>query len=88
MRLIPPIPNARISQRFGEHPAWYAPYGLAGHEGLDLAVPTGTPVRAAHDGTATVRLGSNYGHLSRCNQAGRYAYAHLSRTWTGRWCGR
>ena len=56
MRLIPPIPNARISQRFGEHPAWYAPYGLAGHEGLDLAVPIGTPVRVAHDGTATVRL--------------------------------
>jgi len=81
MRLIPPIPNARISQRFGEHPAWYAPYGLAGHEGLDLAVPTGTPVFAAHDGTATVRLGSpTYGHyVTVQSEQVDTLYAHLSR---------
>ena len=81
MRLIPPIPNARISQRFGEHPAWYAPYGLAGHEGLDLAVPTGTPVFAAHNGTATVRLGSpTYGHyVTVQSEQVDTLYAHLSR---------
>ena len=81
MRLLPPIPNARISQRFGEHPAWYAPYGLAGHEGLDLAVPTGTPVFAAHDGTATVRLGSpTYGHyVTVQSEQVDTLYAHLSR---------
>jgi hypothetical protein len=81
MRLIPPIPNARISQRFGEHPAWYAPYGLAGHEGLDLAVPTGTPVFAAHDGTATVRLGSpTYGdYVTVQSEQVDTLYAHLSR---------
>jgi len=45
-----PCPSARISQRFGENPASYAAYGLAGHEGLDLAALSGTPVFAAHAG--------------------------------------
>ena len=47
MNLLRPLPslgnNERIvSQRFGENPDFYAP--LAGHEGIDLACPVGTPV--------------------------------------------
>lgn len=78
--MIHPLPSGVVSQRFGEHPAWYAPYGLAGHEGLDLAVPTGTPVFAAHDGTATVRLGSpTYGnYVTVQSEAVDTLYAHLS----------
>jgi len=32
-----PIPGARVSQKFGENPAWYPKY--AGHPGVDLATP-------------------------------------------------
>jgi len=40
-----------VSQWFGEHPENYAPYGLAGHEGLDYAVAEGSSVLAAQAGT-------------------------------------
>lgn len=51
--LLLPIPAGtiyRLSQGFGEHPADYAVYGLAGHNGLDYAAQRGTPVLAAHAG--------------------------------------
>jgi hypothetical protein len=76
-----PVPGARVSQPFGAHPGTYAAYGLAGHEGTDYAVPIGTPVRAAHDGTATVRLGSaTYGnYVTVQSEQVDTLYAHLSR---------
>ena len=71
----------RITQYFGENPAFYRPFGLNGHEGLDVAAPVGTPVTAMHAGIVTV--------LSAPASYGRYAtveadwgltlYAHLSR---------
>lgn len=75
-----PVPGARLSQPFGAHPGTYAAYGLAGHEGLDFAVPIGTPVYAAHDGTAAVRLGSpTYGnYVTVQSEAVDTLYAHLS----------
>ena len=53
--LQPPITGApRISQRFADNPPMYTPYGLAGHPGLDYAVPTGTVIRAPLAGTCYI----------------------------------
>lgn len=39
-----------ISQYFGTNPEIYKPFGINGHNGWDIAMEDGTPVRAAHDG--------------------------------------
>jgi len=39
-----------VSQEFGENPQMYRMNGLAGHNGIDYAVPVGTPVRAPISG--------------------------------------
>lgn len=39
-----------ITQRFGENPASYIKFGLAGHSGIDYGVPIGTQVAAAAPG--------------------------------------
>lgn len=39
-----------ITQRWGEHPEWYARFGLPGHNGIDFGVPAWTPLRAPVDG--------------------------------------
>jgi hypothetical protein len=77
--LIPPTPGARVSQRFGENPAGYAPYGLAGHEGVDFAVAVGTPIRAAHSGVAYPLNSPTYGRaVSVVGDPYTTLYAHLS----------
>jgi murein DD-endopeptidase MepM/ murein hydrolase activator NlpD len=43
-------PKWPINQRFGEHPEWYGPYGLPGHEGIDFAVPLNQPIFSMLDG--------------------------------------
>jgi hypothetical protein len=40
----------RLSQGFGENPDMYAKYGYKGHNGMDWACPTGTPILAPHSG--------------------------------------
>ncbi len=43
-----------ITQWFGENPASYARFGLAGHNGLDYGAPLGSPILSAHAGTCQV----------------------------------
>ena len=44
----------RISQKFGENPALYAPFNMKGHNGVDFAIPVGTPIFAPCDGKVKV----------------------------------
>lgn len=47
-----PLEQIRITQRFGENlNTFYKQMGLLGHNGIDYALVTGTPVYASHDGT-------------------------------------
>jgi len=82
MRLTHPLGPGewRVSQRFGENPAYYQPLGYAGHEGVDFACSVGTPVYAAHDGLAVhMPYSSGYGRYLRIeNMEGQTTYAHLS----------
>jgi murein DD-endopeptidase MepM/ murein hydrolase activator NlpD len=91
--LIWPLPDhrRRLTQRFGENPAYYARFDLAGHEGLDIAAVEGDPVYAAHAGEALAyhaprsygtyvqvvgeTLLTLYAHLSRALRAGEHVQA-------------
>jgi murein DD-endopeptidase MepM/ murein hydrolase activator NlpD len=80
--IFSPLPaTPLITQGFGQNPADYAAFGMAGHNGIDFGIPEGTLIYAPHDGVATVKdEGSqNYG-LSVTIDDGkrRSALAHLS----------
>lgn len=45
----------RLTQKFGENPAYYKQFGFAGHEGVDWGLPDGTPVTACARGTVVRR---------------------------------
>ncbi len=45
-----PLDSGTVTQRYGENPDRYAPWGLRGHNGVDIAVPVGTQVKAVADG--------------------------------------
>jgi hypothetical protein len=72
-----------ISQQFGENPGAYRQYGLAGHNGLDIALPVGRKVYVAGDGVVTVAEThgtSSYGRQVRIqHEEALTIYAHLSR---------
>lgn len=84
-------PNARISQVFGERPDYYGQFlvrdwdgqlkPLRGHEGVDWALPIGSPIYASLAGRVSlVSEGGNYGKQIRIT-AGDFTliYAHLSK---------
>lgn len=83
IKLARPLPLGQglVSQWFSEHPEWYKRFGLAGHNGVDYAVPVGTTVLAMHAGI--IEVGSDppgYGNYVRV-VGGQYTtlYAHLER---------
>jgi len=70
-----------VSQKFGEHPEWYVPYGLAGHEGWDFPCPVETPTFATHDGWIDPKWRDEYGNSVRVYGEGFVTFhAHLIRT--------
>lgn len=56
-----PVDSHRVNQFFGENPKSYEPFGLPGHEGLDLFAPNGANVYAGADGEV-YRAGHPKGH--------------------------
>lgn len=70
-----------ISQLFGVNPHYYRRFGLEGHEGIDIACPVGTPVRAInHSWCVEVGLGEGaYGYYVKLRGHGgeEWVWAHL-----------
>lgn len=79
-----PVPQqyiARVSQSFGVNYQNYARFGLLGHNGIDFAVPQGTPVFSLDDGTVTESQNdpSGYGlYVKVVHSWGESIYGHLS----------
>lgn len=75
-----PVDATRISSTFGMRRHPILGYNRM-HRGVDFAAPSGTPVRAAGDGTVVVAGdGGTYGNYVRIQHNNRYstAYAHLT----------
>lgn len=82
--MIYPVGKCTITQVFGVNPRDYKKYGLAGHNGVDWAVPSGTAVLAAESGIiseAAFDAGGygNYVEIDHLNGL-RTIYAHLQTT--------
>ncbi|GJF29581.1 hypothetical protein KNE206_22810 [Kitasatospora sp. NE20-6] len=71
-----PVGAPGLSASFGRS----GPHWAARHTGIDFPVATGTPVRAATDGTVTTGWSAAYGHLAIVTAADGTEtwYAHLS----------
>ena len=83
LSLYRPLPDGvgYVSQWFGENPAMYARFGLAGHNGVDYGVAEGEAVRAAHAGRVinVAEDPDGYGLHMRIAGSGYVTiYAHLS----------
>ncbi|MFC4223797.1 M23 family metallopeptidase [Lysinibacter cavernae] len=84
-----PVDAITISQQFGANPAYYQALGQRGHNGIDLAVPAGTPVYATDAGDVDAEgwgkndswMGTPAGIFVRLRHPwGFSAVAHLSST--------
>lgn len=86
-----PVERNLITQRFGERPEFYKPFGLPGHEGLDFGVSENSKVFAVADGVVSRidldgnndRFNKPYGNQCRITHKtaeGEYTsiYAHLN----------
>jgi len=70
-----------ISQGFGVNAGYYSRFGLAGHEGIDIAMPAGTELFAPASGEV-VEVGLNVGsygyYVKLRTEAGEdYLLAHM-----------
>lgn len=70
-----------VSQGFGEHPEVYNQFGHKGHNGLDIAAPSGTHIYATHDGQLTFSKDpKGYGNYARIKDSEKETvYAHMSK---------
>ena len=72
----------RITQWYGENAAYYSQFGVAGHNGIDFSLVTGTPLKAVAAGRVTrvQKLSTGYGWNVTVNHGwGQTIYAHMSR---------
>ena len=79
--LATPVDSARITSSYGRRRHPILGYSRM-HRGVDFGAPTGTPIRAAGDGTVVSRGWKGaYGRYIRIRHRNGYqtAYAHLSR---------
>jgi hypothetical protein len=68
------------SQYFGENPDWYKPFGLIGHNGIDIPTPVGTKLYSAINGTVTETLNDQKGYgiyVKIENDTCGVLYAHM-----------
>lgn len=70
-----------ISQGFGENPQIYAQFGMKGHNGIDIAADTGTPIYASHAGRVRYTTDtSGYGGHARITDSEKETiYGHMSK---------
>ena len=72
----------RVTQFFAANPAFYRQFGLGGHEGLDVGMPSGTRLRSVGSLTV-VEVGLNDGHpygfyvKGRAESGEEWVWAHL-----------
>lgn len=87
IRLRWPVDKPTVTQHFGKNPDFYKPFGLPGHEGIDLYAPMNANIYAAADGEV-YQVGHPsdhpYGlHIRIQHQVGettyRTIYAHLAK---------
>jgi len=68
------------SQYFGENPEWYKPFGMIGHNGIDIPTPVGTKLFSTINGTVTETANDvkGYGiYVKIENDTCGVLYAHL-----------
>jgi murein DD-endopeptidase MepM/ murein hydrolase activator NlpD/SH3-like domain-containing protein len=83
-----PVDSRRVNQHFGANPATYKPFGLPGHEGIDLFALSGANIYAAASGEVTQSSHPKdhpYGLQIRLKHSGegvvyQTIYAHLSKS--------
>lgn len=84
-RLRWPVDSRVINQRFGDNPALYRPFNLAGHEGIDFFAPEGAKIYAAFDGVVSeAKYRGAYGNQVRIRHQSNGAgfttvYAHMEK---------
>lgn len=74
-------PEGHISQWFGENPDLYAHLDIAGHNGIDVVAPYGTPILATSTQTIVDAkyTPDGYGrHIRAIDKDFEYTYGHLA----------